>query len=122
MRDLFRPLAVSVHVVDIAKYADTLSALVCRPPAFEVVHEDAPELRKESEGETENQASSIILELLLKYGALGPKTSHSTQEDGKGADVAVTMAECVLGAYRYDNWNVRSGWAQLVGPRWARTL
>jgi hypothetical protein len=27
-----------------------------------VVHEDAPELRKESEGETENQASSIILE------------------------------------------------------------
>lgn len=62
MRDLFRPLAVSVHVVDIAKYADTLSALVCRPPAFEVVHEDAPEPRKESEGETENQASSIILE------------------------------------------------------------
>lgn len=62
MRDLFRPLAVSVHVVDIAKYADTLSALVCRPPAFEVVHEDAPELRKESEGATENQAFSIILE------------------------------------------------------------
>lgn len=32
-----------------------------------------------------------VHQLLLKYGALGPKTSHSTQEDGKGADVAVTM-------------------------------
>jgi hypothetical protein len=54
----------SVHVVDIVKYTDAPSAPLCRLPAFEVVHEDAPEPRKESEGETENQASSIILEFI----------------------------------------------------------
>ncbi|KAG1895870.1 uncharacterized protein F5891DRAFT_643670 [Suillus fuscotomentosus] len=54
----------SVHVVDIAKYTDALSAPVCRLPAFQVAHEDSPKYRKESEDETENQASSILLEFI----------------------------------------------------------
>ncbi|KAG1811288.1 uncharacterized protein BJ212DRAFT_565721 [Suillus subaureus] len=54
----------SVHVVDIAKYTDALSAPVCRLPAFQVAHEDSPKFRKESEDETENHASDIILEFI----------------------------------------------------------
>ncbi|KAG2035327.1 hypothetical protein BDR03DRAFT_1093230 [Suillus americanus] len=54
----------SVHVVDIAKYTEALAAPVCRLSAFQVAHEDSPESRKESEDETENQASDIILEFI----------------------------------------------------------
>lgn len=54
----------SVHVVDIAKYTDALSAPVCRLPAFQAAHEDSPKYSKESEDETENQASSILLEFI----------------------------------------------------------
>ncbi|KAG2137144.1 uncharacterized protein EDB93DRAFT_1167720 [Suillus bovinus] len=54
----------SVHVGDISKYTDALSAPVCRLPAFQGAHKYSLESSKESDDKTENQASSILLEFI----------------------------------------------------------